>query len=298
MASPSGGIPKHLRILGILEIFHRTSPLDFQALASRFSALESVDLTEALKRALYRDIQELVAEGRLEELRHDASGDLIADSPDLEKIVAKSVWRLVTTTSERFLGESLLRENGIEISGSDFLVSEVYAQMDLEIRAEKFIHFVFGEHERLVVRIPRDLVPFTVFIGRSPSPNSLIDTRDVQKEAKPQRNITLTLPDASISRAHCKIEFNRWNNVVVFDLDSSNGTTAHILEKVSDGEGSRDTFTNDSNYQNEWSATSKKAPTLSLGAYLGRIAVTPASPLAIESRTHVTCGVCRFLLVP
>jgi hypothetical protein len=299
MAAPSGGIPKHERVLVLLDIIKSMGTAEFDMLSIRFSSRAGAELTLALKRALYRDLKELVQENRLDEIKIDSKGDVIEQDPDLNPIIAKSAWRIRDAAEvENFWGESVLKKEGIVVSGSSFLVSALSAQVSMDTSDRRHSYLLFGTQNNLVLRLPKDLAPFVIVFGRAKKDEVGAFVSDsatqtgiaIQSELpKPiTRELHVYLPHHSVSRRHCSIKFDTDQSTSIIDFGSSNYT------RVVSNELSTETREKTWSTGEGWDkGTANIAAAISSAIFLG-----PGLPLKISKEAMINCGNYPFVFIP
>jgi hypothetical protein len=302
MAAPSGGIPKHERVLVLLDIIKLMGTAEFDILSIRFSSRTGVDLTLAMKRALYRDLKELVQDNRLDEIKIDANGEVIEQDADLTPIIAKSAWRLRDTEEvQNFWGENILKKEDILVSGSSFLVSALSAQISMDTSDHRFSYLLFGAQNNLVLKLPKDLAPFAIFFGRTKPPKPLDLEGHVETSTNisvgtdfikpPTRELQISLPHSSVSRKHCSIKFDADQSASITDLGSSNYT--RLISGGIDEVAHKKMWPTESYSYDPEKGTADLAVALSSAIYLGS-----GLPMKLTTEAILSCGTYQFVFIP
>ncbi len=224
-------ILKHKRIRAIIEAL-KSSELDKRELDLRVSAILCTD-QERIRKALYRDLADLVSEGSLEEIRYFASGDIIDSyDPDVHKNT-RCVWRLAEKSNDRYFGKQLAESFDIDTTGPRHLLMSIrYFPTAKQAKVGDYCFQLTTSSGSIFFDIDSSLRPFQIVIGRkhkssekdlttlSASRKSGLEWREVG----PTLNIRFEDSDGRVSREHLVIQINREGEVHVMDLKSSNGS--------------------------------------------------------------------------
>jgi len=221
MPSSVTRISKAYRMKTLLEVMGRWGKMNKEQIDVNVAQRLDLD-PKSLRQALYRDLQELVAEGDITETVYAPDGSKIDHyDPDIHKNVRKE-WSLHRHDHSVF-GLALLQS-----IGGDIVVSPSFQR---EIRVDKLNSalptgvFSICFHEArmaLAVSFSKELLPFKVVLGRSSDQDQAV----LNNEKWGRRLMFIALPNDLISKQHLSIEFqgDEEGAIHLSDLDSSNGS--------------------------------------------------------------------------
>ena len=232
---------KSLRIQKVIEVLDRWGRQSKAEIDHKVSVSISRLLDSGLERALYRDLEDLVSQNKVQVEYYSRDGGRIENyDPAIHKNV-QCKWYLFTTES-KVTGGSILKKINSKLYCPKILADDVIlakGESTPEFDTKCLYFSIAGLY--LVLKINMKSVPVKIIISRS---NGDITKNEVELiESKfGKRSILLKVPSVKVSSFD--ISCNRLGHIVISidsdsikikDLDSTNGTTFTEFSKdVSD----------------------------------------------------------------
>ena len=224
------------RIQVITDILNRWGKLDKSTIDQRLSAKMGVELTSALKRAIYRDLDSLVNSNRAIVEYYTRDGAIIDDyDSDVHKNVI-SKWHIVGAEN-KIIGESLLRGINSHLHCPSFLRNDLSLSTGNTDTAfnTRHIYFTFlGKFMCLKVNL--ESVPVKILVTRNKG-EIVLDEISAVEEKFGKRCVIFKIPAQKVSsfdpkrddkNGHLLITINE-DTLEFEDLGSSNGTKLYKL---------------------------------------------------------------------
>lgn len=219
----------------VLEIIKRWGRVNKQQLDDRVSNSLKIELTEALKRAIYRDLEELVIQGTIELLYFTRDGAIIDDfDPEMHKNYYIE-W-ISKDHNKRVFGQSLLSNNNSDIYVSDLLKNEVSISENNSNPKDSHFHAYFYLNSKLLtLSFSKEAIPLSIVISRF---HEKIQQKEIDeiKSKIGSRFIIFKVSSNSISSykkneilGHTLINFLIDQQISIEDLKSKNGTNYYKL---------------------------------------------------------------------
>lgn len=233
MARVSGAIAKSKRIEVLKDVLKRWGRIDKQHIDTNVAQILGVT-TESLARCLYRDLEELVFHGLVQETAFTRDGEKIEEyDPEIHKNVRKE-WSFIGFETH-VIGFNLLEQMSGQLYVDPILsgaVSIVEGKLDA---CHNVFHFYFNIGNRfLSLRVEKDQIPVSVVVSRANKMINVFEVNELKKRIS-RRLIILKLPINSLSGfgkeriGHGMIQINEDQKLRIFDLESVNGTSFYKL---------------------------------------------------------------------
>lgn len=227
---------KEQRIQKLKEIISRWGKLDKEKIFTMFTSSTGKELDSALKRALYRDLTELVNRAELSVEYYTRDGALIEDFD--EEIHKNYLCKWYIAESEgKILGEGILNSVNASLYCPKVLADDIAISTGEDTSSFRSTSLFFNIGGKfLSIKINKEAFPVSFLISRT---KDKIDEKEIEeiKEKFGCRCIIFKIPLPKVSSyskdrpGHCLIEFNE-NNVDIKDFDSTNGTYVFKLSNA------------------------------------------------------------------
>lgn len=219
----------------VLEIIKRWGRINKQQIDERVSQALKIESTEAFKRAIYRDLEELVTTGTIELIYFTRDGAIIDNfNPDTHKNYYIE-WTSKDHTKGIF-GQSLLNNHNSEVYVSDPLKNYVSINENKANNQSSHFHIFFYLNSKLLkISFPKEEIPLTIIISRF---NDKLQQKEIDeiKSRIGNRFIIFKVPSNSISSykkgevmGHLLAHFQFDQKIQLEDLKSKNGTKCYKL---------------------------------------------------------------------
>ncbi|MBL6991926.1 MAG: hypothetical protein ISR65_19240 [Bacteriovoracaceae bacterium] len=237
MPKQPANIPKSKRIEVVKEILMRWGRIKMHDINIRVANNLGCD-PRLIKRAIYRDLEELVTTCQVKELVFTRDGREILDyDPDLHKNVYKE-W-CIPTSDISVIGQSLLHAKGARIYCKNFITREISVH-EGRTDTRHHVKYIFFELSScfMSIQVNIDALPISFVISREMGPISTEEIETVHKRDG-IRSVILKLPISNLSSfkdsnklGHGKITLSDTNHVNLKDLGSSNGTYFYKISNI------------------------------------------------------------------
>lgn len=169
MPSSPGGVSKSLRIQTIIDILNRAGSLDKNEILHRLAV--SLDLDkEQLERALYRDLEELVKDNKLQVFSRDSLGRIVEDETEETKKY-KKYWHTEKFHPFDIQGVGLLRRINANLICNKQIVSYLAISESQKSVIDK-------NNQRILIQVNNEL--FTLVINNIVLPLKIIISRKIE----------------------------------------------------------------------------------------------------------------------
>lgn len=184
---------------------------------------------EKIARALYRDLDELVNAGEVQDFRFTAGGEPIEGyDPEIHKNTTCQ-WALVSETRD-VLGSGPLLDAGCQIYVTDSLQDDVVVTVNPGIEGTQRLRFIFSHNAKLFcIAVNRDALPLMLIVGRREIGRSAQSAPPI---ANSRRLIDLRIPRPGLSAykseeqpGHFSVSVDKNGDCKIEDYGSKNGTT-------------------------------------------------------------------------
>lgn len=248
-----GGVSKTKRLQTVYEVLTRSGKLDKIELTERVASALATD-SKSIARAIYRDLQELVAEGRLSIFYQAPNGGWITADEAANLKNVKHYWAPKGIDQNSFAGELALKKVGGDIVAPKGLSrSGRLRVLPASGKIPNSAGLAFNVAGKgFLLELEAESFPITILVAR------IRESGDKGEMARDpglhgQRTILLLLPTVTLSSikldgsgGHFAIKFESQNNYSIEDLGSKNGTRLQVSEiaawdEVSDIIGLRST---------------------------------------------------------
>jgi hypothetical protein len=228
-------INKNQRQNKVKEIISRWGRLNKAAIDTHISASFHLDLTEALKRAIYRDLDELVTIGELDILYFTRDGAVI---DDFEPNVHKNYYNewVSKNFNKAIFGQSLLTATNSDIFVSDLIKNDIKIQEKNNVINDDYRYLFFYLNSKyLNISFRKDAVPINIIISRFVDKITENEINEIEKIIG-KRFVILKLASSSISSfkssesiGHLVLDFKKNDLISVKDLNSKNGSVFYKI---------------------------------------------------------------------
>lgn len=225
----SHGVYKDRRKRLMLELLERWGRLDIDQIVEHLGAKVEIN-SHTIRRTLYRDLNELVEEGLITDIRYSRDGTLLEEfDPNIHKN-ATCEWAL-RGSENTLTGQAILHEAGGHIGASSRLRSGVLLAEGVGTVLESKLNcfFSFGT-KFLCLRCDLEVLPMHILVSRK-NPSQPDEEHHRMEEHFGKRLIVLNIPVPSLSSiksgkksGHVLITLEGPNRAQVTDLGSTNGT--------------------------------------------------------------------------
>lgn len=223
-------ISKNQRQNKVKEIINRWGRLDKAQIDTHISTSFDLELTDGLRRAIYRDLDELVTNGELDLLYFTRDGAVIDDfEPNLHKNYYNQ-W-VSKDFNKAIFGQSLLTATNSDIYVSELLKNEIKIQENNTVldNTHRYLFFYMNS-KYLNLSFRKDSVPMYIVISRFVDKISEKEIKEIEKQVG-KRFVIFKLASSSISSfkaneslGHLVLDFKKNDSVSVKDLSSKNGS--------------------------------------------------------------------------
>lgn len=237
MPKEPSGITKSKRLEAVRQVLRRWGRLNKQQINQYVSTHLGADADE-ISRALYRDLEELVANGEAVDYRFSPDGKLIDNyDPDVHKNT-NAEWALVGSENT-VLGDSILREIGGSFYAPARLVRDFRIEAGSTEPSFQTIHIYFSVLQSfLCLKLNVNALPIKLLIGRPQDQlNYTPPLEDIYKRFG-KRTAVLLIPLPNISSTissekcgHASIDIANPEVVSISDLNSKNGTSYYKMSQ-------------------------------------------------------------------
>lgn len=169
MPSSPGGVSKSLRIQTIIDILNRAGSLDKNEILQRLAVSLYLD-KEQLERALYRDLEELVKDNKLQVFSRDSLGKIVEDETDETKKY-KKYWHTEKFHPFDIQGVGLLRRVNANLICNKQIVSYLSLSESTKTHIDK-------NNQRILIQINSDV--FVLNINKIVLPLKIIVSRKIE----------------------------------------------------------------------------------------------------------------------
>lgn len=232
-------ISKNQRQNKVKEIINRWGRLDKAQIDIHIATSFHLELTDGLKRAIYRDLDELVTTGELDLLYFTRDG---AEITDFEPNIHKNYYNqwVSKNFNKAIFGQSLLTATNSDIYVSELVKNDIKIQENNNVidNDSRYIFFYLNS-KYLNISFRKDAVPLNIVFSRFVDKITEKEINEIEKNIG-KRFVILKLAPSSISSfksnesmGHLFLEFKKNDLVCVNDLNSKNGS---IFYKVTPDE--------------------------------------------------------------
>lgn len=218
------------RIQAIQEILSRWGKLDKNSIDQRLASKFSEELTSALKRAIYRDLEALVNQGRLNVEYYDSEGILIEDYDSKIHKNTTCKWAVVGQENQ-IIGEKYLNEVFSSLYCPSVLRDDISLHdggVDTTFKTRHLFFVINGKF--LCLKVNLEAVPVKLIVSRNKEVLNFKKDQDAFVEKFGKRAIHLRVPFNKISSfdgdkklGHIELSINE-DNIELNDLNSANGS--------------------------------------------------------------------------
>lgn len=231
-------ITKSLRQTKLREILKRWGSMEKSDIDSKMANLLQVDLTAALKRALYRDLEDLVQQGELDVKYFTRDGAEITYFESSTHKNFYNIWSLAGD-SGAVTGHALINNTNtcihvMALLKNDVAISEYRAESETDR-----VNLIFSINSQILcLKIKKESLPFKIIFSRF---TGEVKPNEVQqlKEKHGQRLIILKLSSSNLSSfkenlsiGHAILSINEKSEISLKDFSTKNGTKYHEIKPV------------------------------------------------------------------
>lgn len=230
-------ITKSMRIQVLLDVLSRWGRLDKQSICHHLSTILQEDFnSQAGSRAVYRDLDELVNQGKISVDYYTRDGVHI-DEYDPAKHKNVSCFWYIPSAEGLVPGSGILKTLGCLLYVSRILKNEISVIHGKSQPDPRNLHLYFICSGSFVcIKIATDALPFSIVISRTHGEITDKEIDSVQK-SHGQRFVILKIPDAKLSSfkgpsdlGHAVLRFESKEKISVEDLGSTNGNVLYRLK--------------------------------------------------------------------
>ena len=235
MPKTPGGVNKATRIQVLLEVLRRWGRQDKGQINQNVAAALGVSSDE-LKKVLYEDLRELVAQGTIRVEYLSLDGKLIDDyQPEVHKSV-RCIW-LKDSSAPPIPGAGALEEAGASLWVSETLKDEVWVDDGRNHEDNEFCHLFFNLHAQFFsIRIRKEALPVTLIVTRTPNEGAAVPLKigkhlEVLEKSYGRRlmllrvsNTGVSASDGTLRDGHFLLKLVDQKSGKIQDLGSTNGT--------------------------------------------------------------------------
>lgn len=227
-------ISKLQRQNAVKEVIRRWGRLKKATIDENICNIFGLEADEGLKRAIYRDLEDLVTSGEIDILYFTRDGILIEDfNPSVHKNFYNE-WTSKDFTGGIF-GQSLLNIKSAGIYVSSILRNEIMVSEKGEISQDKNYIFFYLNSHYINISFKHEIAPLKIIISRFVDAISDSEINEVEKKIG-KRFIILKVPSNSVSAfksneslGHLMLEFKPERLIQLRDLGAKNGSDVFKL---------------------------------------------------------------------